>query len=302
MTLFLAVFVYLPLAVVWIYFLRFLTSVTKDNDLPNDLPSDKSTTLQESDVKEEVKIKLFEMEAAAKEFIKSRLVETETETETKEKVTKVRMPEPVKPMPAAKQEFIDFVPPPALLRPMPYYRRFTHGDNDYCFQKSQAAMLGQVGEQKVLSDLTEHLDNRYAILQNLVLKTDLGDMTQIDFVVLSVYGVFVLEVKNYSGWIFGRETDKNWTYIHHQHKYSFMNPLRQNYKHIKALQYVSQQPFSCFQSLIVFPSPNTQFKTTMPSNVVRLPAEYIRQRKNKLFSGKKIDMVLETLIAAQTLQ
>jgi hypothetical protein len=60
--------------------------------------------------------------------------------------------------------------------------------------------------------------------------------TQIDHVVVSNYGIFVIETKNYKGWILGKEKDEYWTQNIYGRKNKFKNPIRQNYGHIKALE------------------------------------------------------------------
>ncbi len=259
-----------------------------------DFLSDDSMNQQEI-----IKTRLAEMENEAKEVIKSSPLQPVqnslelVESEAKEVVT-TKLVLPVSPAPSVPSESTP------LTRAMPYYRRFTHGDNNYCFRFTQPAKLGEAGESVVLDDL-KRLDRRYAILHNVVLKTELGDTTQIDFVVLSVYGIFVLEVKNYSGWIFGSEPQELWTQVLYHEKNKFLNPLRQNYKHIKALSYILALPTSTFHSVIVFPSPEITFKTFFPSNVVRSAYNYIRQHKSKIFTGKKIETITKTIISAQTI-
>ena len=47
-------------------------------------------------------------------------------------------------------------------------------------------------------------------------------------------GIFVIESKNYSGWIFGNERDKKWTQVlANGDKNYFFNPILQNKIHIK---------------------------------------------------------------------
>src|SRR5690606_8837661 len=70
---------------------------------------------------------------------------------------------------------------------------------------------------------------------NVTLNTPDGT-TQIDHVFLSPYGIFVLETKNMSGWIFGSEKQAQWTQKLYKRTFKFQNPLRQNYKHLKALE------------------------------------------------------------------
>lgn len=63
-----------------------------------------------------------------------------------------------------------------------------------------------------------------------------GLMSQIDHVVVSKYGVFVIETKNYKGWIFGSENAYEWTQVIFNNKYKLYNPVKQNLGHVKALQ------------------------------------------------------------------
>jgi len=71
--------------------------------------------------------------------------------------------------------------------------------------------------------------NTYHLIKNVTIPTDDGT-TQIDHIIVSPYGVFVVETKNVSGWIFGKERDAQWTQkLHGNHSQKFQNPLRQNY-------------------------------------------------------------------------
>lgn len=64
---------------------------------------------------------------------------------------------------------------------------------------------GQIGELLVRLFAHWQLDKQtYRRLHNVTLNTPDGT-TQIDHVFLSPYGIFVLETKNMSGWIFGSE-------------------------------------------------------------------------------------------------
>src|SRR5437867_2230891 len=60
--------------------------------------------------------------------------------------------------------------------------------------------------------------------------------TEVDEIVVTPAGVFVVEKKDYGGWIYGKEDDENWTAVYpNREKHRFQNPIRQNYRHIKAL-------------------------------------------------------------------
>jgi predicted RNA-binding Zn-ribbon protein involved in translation (DUF1610 family) len=120
--------------------------------------------------------------------------------------------------------------------------------------------------------------NIYTLFKNVTLPTEDGN-TQIDHVIVSRYGVFVIETKNMKGWIFGSPQQKIWTQKIYRHKSKFQNPLHQNYKHTQTLQSALElEPDKVF-SVVVFVGDST-FKTAMPDNVV-YAGDYIRFIKNK---------------------
>ena len=61
---------------------------------------------------------------------------------------------------------------------------------------------------------------------------------QIDHIVVSPYGVFVIETKNYRGWILGGENSEYWHHVFYKSKYLFYNPIKQNKSHVKFLCYL----------------------------------------------------------------
>ncbi|NWF38466.1 nuclease [Mariprofundus sp. NF] len=107
--------------------------------------------------------------------------------------------------------------------------------------------------------------NDYHLIKNVTIPI-FGGTTQIDHIIVSRYGVFVVETKNMKGWIFGGEHQKAWTQQIFKSKHKFQNPLHQNYKHTKTLELtLGLEPEKLF-SLVVFVGDST-FKTEMPENV-----------------------------------
>lgn len=95
---------------------------------------------------------------------------------------------------------------------------------------------GMFGEALVSTLLRRSLEeDTYRLLNDLTLPSGAGT-TQIDHVVLSRFGVFVIETKNMKGWIYGSPDQVQWTQVIYRHKSRFQNPLHQNYKHIKTIQ------------------------------------------------------------------
>jgi len=140
-------------------------------------------------------------------------------------------------------------------------------------------MKGVLGEFQVNVMAKLFLDKQiYTLFKNVTLPTEDGT-TQIDHVIVSRFGVFVIETKNMKGWIFGSPQQKTWTQKIYRHTSKFQNPLHQNYKHTQTLQTaLALEPDKVF-SLVVFIGDST-FKTTMPENVV-YAGGYIRFIKRK---------------------
>ena len=134
--------------------------------------------------------------------------------------------------------------------------------------KSMAEKKGDVGEQIVKVAVLSKLDAaQYRHFSNLIIPAPNGT-TQIDNIVVSPFGVFVIEAKYFQGWIFGGAKQEKWTHtLSRFEKYAFPNPIRQNYGHIKALAQLLRQPESRFHSVIVFAHRNCQLKTELPANV-----------------------------------
>ena len=74
----------------------------------------------------------------------------------------------------------------------------------------------------------------YHRLNGITLPRANGGSTQIDHIIVSVYGIFVIETKNYKGWIYGSEKQKQWTQsFPNGSKFKFQNPLRQKKRGIR---------------------------------------------------------------------
>jgi predicted RNA-binding Zn-ribbon protein involved in translation (DUF1610 family) len=140
-------------------------------------------------------------------------------------------------------------------------------------------MKGVLGEFQVNLLAKLFLDKQtYTLFKNVTLPTD--GTTQIDHVIVSRYGVFVIETKNMRGWIYGSAQQKTWTQKIYRHTSKFQNPLHQNYKHTQALQSALEIAPDKLFSLVVFIG-DSDFKTPMPENVV-YAGGYIRFIKSKL--------------------
>lgn len=132
------------------------------------------------------------------------------------------------------------------------------------------SVKGKLGELYVSKGLRKKLpNNQYSMINDVTLPLDDGGTTQVDHIVVSPFGVFVIETKNMKGWIFGNEKQAKWTQTIYRTKHSFQNPIRQNYKHTQTLAQLLNLRAELFHSVIIF-TPNAELKTNMPQNVGHL--------------------------------
>lgn len=169
-------------------------------------------------------------------------------------------------------------------------------------KKFRPIIKGWFGETLLDRLLRHKLDPaRYRILHNIMLPTDDGTTTQIDHIVVSQWGVFVIETKTYSGWIFGDARSPQWTVSHFRRKDRFQNPLRQNYKHLATLSECLGIPLELFKTIIAF-SGEAQFKTEMPPEVLHFcdVADYIlAQSTETLIPPEQVPEVANVILEWQ---
>ncbi|WMN64883.1 nuclease-related domain-containing protein [Vibrio parahaemolyticus] len=156
-------------------------------------------------------------------------------------------------------------------------------------------LKGVFGEFLVNRLLSKLPESDYTLIKDVTLPTNDGT-TQVDHIVVSRYGIFVVETKNMKGWIFGSARQKQWTQKIYRHSSKFQNPLHQNYKHIKALETLLGCSEEHLHSVIVFIGDST-FKTEMPPNVTyaRGSIRYIQKFNDVVFSDNDYARLTESI-------
>lgn len=140
---------------------------------------------------------------------------------------------------------------------------------------------GFMGEFWVKLELRKLPKNQYIILNDIMLKDENGTH-QIDHLVLSKFGIFVIEMKNYFGLIKGKEFDNKWCQYLGKNKSYFINPIHQNYGHIKSLSNLLKLDDKCFISVICF---SNQAKVDVKSKSVVTQVDYL---KNEILKFKEL--------------
>lgn len=165
---------------------------------------------------------------------------------------------------------------------------------------------GNYGEYLTYKYLREYESDGARFLYNCYLPKDNGETTEIDLLMIHHSGIYVFESKNYSGWIFGSEHQKNWTKTlpdgHKCHKEYFFNPIMQNKLHIRCLKSQIGENIP-MHSIIVFSERCTLKKIDLKSsdvyvikrNDVSRTVKSIHQKENVLLSQSKVDQIYSKL-------
>lgn len=140
---------------------------------------------------------------------------------------------------------------------------------------------------------------QYSVLNDLLIKYN-GHSTQIDHVVVSIYGIFVIETKFYDGWISGGESSELWTQNLYGKKYTLRNPLWQNQGHIMALKRLLNDNGKIpYYSIVCFSSKaKLMVNKTLPVMYWNQVVPYIKRFRQVVMSEAMVESISNTLIGA----
>lgn len=153
---------------------------------------------------------------------------------------------------------------------------------------------GQEGE-KLVESLIHEIDGYKRTINNIYIN-DNGKSRQIDHILINQNGIFVIETKNYSGSIYGKETSDKWIKYLGSQKYYFMNPIFQNYAHQKIVSQVIDNEIEV-TSVILF-TPKCKLNVIAKQAVVLYTdqfAKYLRNQEIKL-TNEQIDYYYKTIM------
>ena len=163
---------------------------------------------------------------------------------------------------------------------------------------------GEYGEYLSESSVSsEKIEGYKRILHNIYIPTKNGT-TEIDVLLIHEKGIFVIESKNYSGWIYGEENNDMWVHTFpNGEKFSFYNPIKQNEAHCAALSSFLNIQRNEIYSYIVF-SDDCKFKKVPADTdkyritrfiLLREIIRYDLYDKNNIFTQDNIDEIADKL-------
>ena len=169
---------------------------------------------------------------------------------------------------------------------------------------------GGFGEYQAFKKLEGFENEGGRFLFNLNIPKRNGETTEIDLILIHPKGFFVIESKNYNGWIFGNEKNHYWTQTlpkgrGKSNKVRFYSPIRQNSGHIKHLKRLLSERIPMW-SVIVFSdectlkdvsvSRNARYKVVQLHELRPLVAKLIKATDGVVFSAKDIQWIYDALL------
>lgn len=127
---------------------------------------------------------------------------------------------------------------------------FVKAYKKYAKEQKVKIRQGNSGE-RYIAKLLQELPEGYRCLHDLLLKYE-GYTVQIDHAVISEYGVFVIETKNFRGHIYGSSEQKRWVQINKGKKRRFYSPTIQNNRHRFVISRICKLPIEKVIPITVF--------------------------------------------------
>lgn len=167
---------------------------------------------------------------------------------------------------------------------------------------------GRFGEYLIYKHLKKYEETGAKFLFNVYIPKENGETSEIDVLMLCSKGIFVFESKNYSGWIFGNENQKNWYQTLPQgkgksRKEHFYNPVMQNAAHIKHLNSFLREDIP-MHSIITFSDRCTLKNISIKSNnifvihrnsVLTTVEQIFHQSTEEILNSEKIAYIYNKL-------
>ena len=164
---------------------------------------------------------------------------------------------------------------------------------------SRAEAIGDYGEKRVSSFLEDLDCDHYRVFNDLLIR-DGKYTTQVDHIIISRYGVFVLETKNVHGNVYGSGNAEFWKqylpdvgfkFNGSTQEHQLRNPILQNEGHIKTLSRLVFGNEVPVRGIVVFPD-STDLKITADKPVLHMRevVPFIKQYRDVVLSSDQMGL------------
>ena len=168
--------------------------------------------------------------------------------------------------------------------------------------KQPSAEKRGIAGETLISQLLVKLPKEYHVMNDLLLSSGKNSV-QIDHVVVSPFGIFCIETKNWKGKIVGSANSEQWTQYVQGRQSSYRNPLLQNNAHVEVLQkFLSSKKCAPIFSIVVFATDAALHITNLADKELVITKDEllyeITQKKDILLNAEQMDKTIEILTKA----
>ena len=159
---------------------------------------------------------------------------------------------------------------------------------------------GKYGEYKIHKFLKRSISKEDILLKDLVLSTS-ADSCQIDHLILSKKGIFVVETKNYSGTIYGNDQQNEWvqSFNFGKQTYKFYSPYKQNQGHIKFLKRIVDEDVLMYNIIIFFNNSIDNIKSSSVYTKTGFKAYY--NSLKDIYNTNQVQEIYQEIVKHQNL-
>ena len=165
---------------------------------------------------------------------------------------------------------------------------------------NEKTYVGEYGEWLIEYKIHNNIKGYYKLHKNVYVPYENNKKTEIDIILVHEKGIFIIESKNFTGWIFGDEKQKYWTQCltNKEHR-QFYNPILQNQTHINILSKNIKIKRERMKSFIVFSErcelkkvpANSETFTIIKRNKFTETIINEISKKETMFTKKQVDFI-----------
>lgn len=157
-----------------------------------------------------------------------------------------------------------------------------------------ASVSSEEDTQHILEAQLDH--EKYQFVHDVTLAIEGGGNTHIDHIVVSTFGVFVIDTKKMKGTVIGNEHQEQWTNTQDKEKHTFQNPLRENLNHTKLLATILNMPLDNLRAIVIF-ADTCSLPAKMPKNVgyAKEMISYIQSIERSAFNQETANEVMASI-------
>ena len=174
-------------------------------------------------------------------------------------------------------------------------------DEDPYIEDIEKRIAGKEGELKAKNVLSDYLNENDQLLHNVYISIH-GRNTELDYVVINNNGVFIFEVKNFSGELVGNEDDQYWNKYkisrgNNEYIKEIRNPIKQLKREIYLLkEYLKYYGIDLWiEGYVFFVNMNSPVESEYTINDKSEIADILHIRRDQILTKNQIEKIISIL-------